>query len=819
MASVRQHFDRITTRNDGAARGLWSARSTRPTPSLATMVATCLLWVLGGCLPDMASDAALQDRLRALAAAADGDSQAGDGSGGDTGDDASDGATPDGDDALNDSAGTDGAGSDATANDTVDTGDAGDSEDADAADGSGNIGASCSNTAGCVAPANVAPCLTPICADGNCALTSSPAGTACAVQGLTLDQCRETRCSGQGTCEVVTSSDGAACDADDFGCTGPDTCKAGVCVVGPKIECPQGDNACAPVGCVSTGATSSICQPSFKSDGTACDDGKVCTIGDACDGGGSCAGLPNPCTAVATPCALPTCDTAKDACVATPKAKGDSCADSSGCFKPGTCDENGACKGQVAVCDDGNPCTDDVCDTKGGCAYVPHTGPCNDGDVCTIADTCDGKGLCAKGKPRLYDTTYASALGAQPCAVVELSDGTVLVVGQRNGKPWRMRLDALGGVVKDATEAAPGGTWRRAIERKDGLLLAGVADEPGGTTVPVLRRFAADGTPQWTATLSAESDSDADVTALLPGADETIALLAIGRAGPSQSSIVRLLLWNENDKAVAPGKEFTFGGASESRELHGGAHEAGAKRWALAGRRQLSGMFKGWKGWIHRVNESMLFGGESDFLPTGAVAGDLQSVTVVANGYLAVGAATSSADGHDDGWIVRADDKLGLLWQKTLPTLTGVSVLVDVQLSSWGEILAVGKGETGPNAADTSSQVWRLSGFGANLGKWSWPASGGSLLGARALSDGWQLIGSTGLGSQRVPQLLRTTPWLQASCAAAGGCAALAASACDDNNPCTVSNCVIGKSCQNAPLTAGEPCGAALTCTAAAVCQ
>jgi subtilisin family serine protease len=47
-------------------------------------------------------------------------------------------------------------------------------------------------------------------------------------------------------------------------------------------------------------------------------------------------------------------------------------------------------------CDDGNPCTDDVCDPATGCQYAPNTSPCSDGTDCTVADRCSG-GQCQSG--------------------------------------------------------------------------------------------------------------------------------------------------------------------------------------------------------------------------------------------------------------------------------------------------------------------------------------------------------------------------------------------------------------------------------------
>ena len=52
-------------------------------------------------------------------------------------------------------------------------------------------------------------------------------------------------------------------------------------------------------------------------------------------------------------------------------------------------------------CDDANPCTDDTCDPAVGCVHTNNTSPCNDGQLCTVGDTCSG-GACV-GTPVVCD--------------------------------------------------------------------------------------------------------------------------------------------------------------------------------------------------------------------------------------------------------------------------------------------------------------------------------------------------------------------------------------------------------------------------------
>ena len=66
---------------------------------------------------------------------------------------------------------------------------------------------------------------------------------------------------------------------------------------------------------------------------------------------------------------------------------------------PGVCTD-GACVWEVAVvCNDWNPCTQDLCEPMTGCSHAPADGvACDDDDPCTIDDACTG-GVCAAGAP------------------------------------------------------------------------------------------------------------------------------------------------------------------------------------------------------------------------------------------------------------------------------------------------------------------------------------------------------------------------------------------------------------------------------------
>lgn len=113
--------------------------------------------------------------------------------------------------------------------------------------------------------------------------------------------------------------------------------------------------SCAP------GESGSVC--STVEDGTECNDGSFCNGYDSCLAGSCSEHGGDPCSEGGE-CAS-TCDEKKQACE---NSYGDSCTD------------------------DGNPCTDDICDGKGGCG-VANEASCDDGEFCNGADVCS-EGAC-----------------------------------------------------------------------------------------------------------------------------------------------------------------------------------------------------------------------------------------------------------------------------------------------------------------------------------------------------------------------------------------------------------------------------------------
>ena len=207
-----------------------------------------------------------------------------------------------------------------------------------------------------------------------------------------------------GVCDPATGCQFAACTpatcASD-GCTTA-TCSGTTCLrsslCGVGSMCCGG--ACVPAGCDDRNpCTADVCMPTgcsnLTSPGAACSDGNVCTPGDTCDAAGRCVG------GTAAPCNDSNACT-DDSC--SPMTGCSSAANTSACDDGSACTAVDRCSGGVCVpgalpnCDDGNPCTTNGCNPSTGCAFPAFDGPCDDGNVCTTGEVC-ASGTCGSGTP------------------------------------------------------------------------------------------------------------------------------------------------------------------------------------------------------------------------------------------------------------------------------------------------------------------------------------------------------------------------------------------------------------------------------------
>jgi hypothetical protein len=170
------------------------------------------------------------------------------------------------------------------------------------------------------------------------------------------------------------------CEDGSF-CTLNDSCQAGVCVPGLTMQCDD-SNACTDDSCDKINGCVHLASVAT------CTDGNVCTVGDACSAGKCVAGGPVDCDD-SNLCTDDTCDFI-GGCVSMANAA--TCDDGDACTVGDTCSNSTCGKGGPKDCDDKNACTVDSCGGGGACLHlaVDVTTACDDANICTVLDTCVG---------------------------------------------------------------------------------------------------------------------------------------------------------------------------------------------------------------------------------------------------------------------------------------------------------------------------------------------------------------------------------------------------------------------------------------------
>jgi hypothetical protein len=201
--------------------------------------------------------------------------------------------------------------------------------------------------------------------------------TGCAATCQTDAQCGDGNPCTTDTCDPSNES------ADLFGCLHPPSADGSTCDDGNQCT----DNRCDGAGqCLSVDNSASCDDGSFCNGSDTCSGG-TCSVhgGDPCAGGGECAA---------------TCDEARDLCAT---AVGTPCTD------------------------EGNACTDNLCDGQGACRPRPNSEPCDDGDACTTGDACSN-GSCS-GAPVQCADDGSACNGPETCQAGTCISGPALPDG------------------------------------------------------------------------------------------------------------------------------------------------------------------------------------------------------------------------------------------------------------------------------------------------------------------------------------------------------------------------------------------------------
>ena len=164
-------------------------------------------------------------------------------------------------------------------------------------------------------------------------------------------------------CAFLPVVAGYDCD-DGLFCNGLDTCSGDVCMPGGD-PCPTVEPVCNPKEC---NELTRSCGATPAEDGDPCDDSNWCNGPDECQEGICVRPGPQPCPiASADPCMMIICDGTAHSCGETAKPDGMLCADEDPCNGVETC-VGGECQSAAPPCEDGDPCTDDLCDPGDGSA-------------------------------------------------------------------------------------------------------------------------------------------------------------------------------------------------------------------------------------------------------------------------------------------------------------------------------------------------------------------------------------------------------------------------------------------------------------------
>ncbi len=312
-------------------------------------------------------------------------------------------------------------------------------------------------------------------------------------------------CSCKSDAECQDEDDGNLCNGTPF-CdksTAPATCKNNPATV---ISCGSVDDSeCLKYQCV---AKTGKCQFTPVADFTPCNDGSNCTKNDGCvfgkcqpgtflcecatsddcakkDDGNACNGTwycdksadlflckYNPASVVFCgkkddqPCLKNTCDIKTGACGMTPPTKGTPCDDGDACTTATSCQGQDCAAATKVDCDDGNACTTDSCDQKIGCLHKAAN--CLDGNDCT-ADQCDPKtGQCAF--PALADGKACNS-DDDGCTVNDACSGGQCKVGA--AVVCKIALDACQVAACESTGAKSFACV--ALTAKDGAACLGTA--------------------------------------------------------------------------------------------------------------------------------------------------------------------------------------------------------------------------------------------------------------------------------------------------------------------------------------------------------
>eukprot|EP00045_Choanoeca_perplexa_P018369 m.289284 g.289284 ORF g.289284 m.289284 type:complete len:3539 (+) comp17796_c0_seq1:93-10709(+) len=248
-------------------------------------------------------------------------------------------------------------------------------------------------------------CSNPILEDGSDCDDGNPQTADSCLAGVCVgvDLCANVTCSSQNECAE------SVCDVQSGQCVevskpNNSVCSTGVCIdavckatTSPcnTSTCPTPANPCQVAACINDQCgfenSSDTASCSLNGNTGSCSYG-VCVVPDD-----KCLGVT--CSAPSQCQSSNTCDSVSGQCVPAFKSRGTACNDNDVSTTNDVCDGRGGCQGMTDPCLSVS-CTNSSCQTttgclQGVCQYITHTGrTCDDGSDATVNDVCDASGAC-----------------------------------------------------------------------------------------------------------------------------------------------------------------------------------------------------------------------------------------------------------------------------------------------------------------------------------------------------------------------------------------------------------------------------------------
>ncbi len=215
--------------------------------------------------------------------------------------------------------------------------------------------------------------------------TSIQGGTCATCTAASCDDenpCTVDSCTSNGTCSHTNAANGTSCPTGANLCDQSYTCQSGVCTGSNPVTCTAQDQ-CHGVG--TCNQSTGVCSNPALANGTSCSDGNACTQTDSCQAGVCTGSNPVTCTAPDSCHSAGACNASTGVCSAATLNAGF-------CYIGGACVASGATNG-ANTCETCQPGA-----STSQYSNVSNGTSCNDGNACTLADSCQG-GVCSGSNP------------------------------------------------------------------------------------------------------------------------------------------------------------------------------------------------------------------------------------------------------------------------------------------------------------------------------------------------------------------------------------------------------------------------------------